>query len=312
MVLLQSDPMAPRRRATFESHTTDELVWIHQGRAIVSTASRTLIATADVAVYLPAGHGHGVQLAPGTRVQPLFLPCAHRLGPEVLRIRRTAGLDEAAAAALNGSSLDALPAALNRLVAELVAADRSETPPWPSDPRAATVARALQRDPADRSTLGEHAARIGVSERTLQRAFMQDTGLTFSQWRAGHRLAEGARRLRAGEPVATAARAAGYTPSAFIARYRAKHGTTPGRDAGSGTRAGAQDAGRRDAATRNAGALTVDAGRDTPEARHAASGTPRTPVQTRRRAPGIRDASQGLKPGIKLGSTQARTPAPTR
>ncbi|MFZ2749831.1 MAG: helix-turn-helix transcriptional regulator, partial [Propioniciclava sp.] len=80
-------------------------------------------------------------------------------------------------------------------------------------------------------TLGELAAAERVSARTVQRAFLKETGLSFSQWRARCRLSAGAERLREGASVTQAARACGYTPSTFIARYRAEFGITPGREA---------------------------------------------------------------------------------
>lgn len=259
---------APRargsRRMEMEHHTVDELVWMRHGRAVISAAGRVLIATTDTAVYLPAGHDHGVHLAPGAGVEPVFLPCVHRLGPDVHRLRRTPSLDAAVEAVLRPDGMATFPGALQLLIQELVTCDRSEAPPWPQDPRAVAVARALRADPADPSTLAQHARRLGVSERTLQRAFTADTGLPFSRWRAAQRLAEGVRRLRAGEPVAQAARASGYTPSAFIARYRARYGTTPGRDAD------ARSERRRPVTRRRPGHREVTG---PAEGEHAASGT---------------------------------------
>lgn len=212
-------------------HPVDELTWIHEGRAVVTIEGRTLIATRDQAVYVPAGANHRAHVPAGSHVTPVFLPGVHRLGLRAHRIARTARLDSLVAAVLDPASATTLPGASERLMTELATTARFAAPPWPSDPRARAVAEAVRADPGAATGLRELAVAAGVSERTLQRAFTSDTGMPFSTWMGRYRLAVGARLLREGRPVAEAASAVGYTPSAFIARYRRDFGTTPGREA---------------------------------------------------------------------------------
>src|SRR5215468_3255073 len=98
----------------------------------------------------------------------------------------------------------------------------------PEDERAAAVAAGLLADPADGRTLAEWGRQAGASGRTLARAFLAGTGMTFSQWRRLVRLQAALPQLAAGHAVGTVARHVGYqTPSAFVAAFRQETGLTP-------------------------------------------------------------------------------------
>lgn len=229
-----------RVRLSTERHPVDELTWVSQGRAILTVDGRTLIATPELAVYVPAGARHGVHLPSGSAVEPLFLPGVHRLGSRAHRVRRTTAIDALAASVLHPTpdcAPSELPGRVHRLVDALVTADRGDVPAWPTDRRASAVAERVREDPSDPRTLTELARSVGTSARTLQRCFLAETGLPFSQWRARWRLSVGVRRLHGGSSVGEAAAACGYTPSAFIARYREAFGVTPGLDVRRGTEA---------------------------------------------------------------------------
>ena len=58
----------------------------------------------------------------------------------------------------------------------------------PIDERARAVAQTLIDNPADGRTLAHWGRDVGASERTLARAFLADTGLSFGQWRGLLRL----------------------------------------------------------------------------------------------------------------------------
>jgi AraC-like DNA-binding protein len=98
----------------------------------------------------------------------------------------------------------------------------------PDDQRAAEVAAGLLADPADERTLAEWGSQVGASGRTLARAFLTGTGITFGRWRRLARLQAALPQLAAGRAVGTVARHVGYqTPSAFVAAFRKETGLTP-------------------------------------------------------------------------------------
>jgi AraC-like DNA-binding protein len=83
------------------------------------------------------------------------------------------------------------------------------------------------RDSAELSVIAKNS---GASTRTLQRLFLDETGLGFSEWRQRLRLLHAAALLGSGASVTEAGLDAGYTSaSAFIAAFRKQMGRTPAR-----------------------------------------------------------------------------------
>lgn len=100
--------------------------------------------------------------------------------------------------------------------------------PLPTDSRAVRVAERLRADPACEAELADLARDAGASARTLQRLFLTETGLRFSEWRRRLRLLHGASLLGAGHSVTEAGLEAGYAAtSAFTAAFRRHFGFTP-------------------------------------------------------------------------------------
>jgi len=98
----------------------------------------------------------------------------------------------------------------------------------PADDRARQVADWISADPADGRTLAEWGRAVGASERTLARAFLADTGVSFGRWRTLLRVQAALVALADGEPVGNVARHVGYdSDSAFVQAFRRETGVTP-------------------------------------------------------------------------------------
>jgi AraC-like DNA-binding protein len=70
----------------------------------------------------------------------------------------------------------------------------------------------------------------GASLRTLQRCFIDETGMTIETWRQKARLVHSAAALAEGATVLNASLTCGYdSSSAFIAAFRKQFGVTPRR-----------------------------------------------------------------------------------
>ena len=109
----------------------------------------------------------------------------------------------------------------------------------PTYPRARDVSDALLADPADSRTLHEWGRTVGASGRTLARAFISVTGLSFGRWRTLVRLQASLPYLAEQVPVSAVSRLVGYrTTSAYVAAFRAHTGVTPGRYFGGSSAAG--------------------------------------------------------------------------
>jgi len=97
------------------------------------------------------------------------------------------------------------------------------------DPLLQPIAAALDCDPADATSVDEWAHRLGLSTRHLARLFKQDTGVTFSTWRALHQIKHALVLLATGQQVTRVAMDLGYSStSAFIGMFKRHTGRTPG------------------------------------------------------------------------------------
>lgn len=102
--------------------------------------------------------------------------------------------------------------------------------PMPRDLALRALAESVRNAPSERWTLGSCARALHMSQRTLTRAFLRETAMTFGQWRRQAGLLEGLGRLAAGSSVTEAAAASGYaSTSAFIAMFRRATGVSPTR-----------------------------------------------------------------------------------
>ncbi len=98
----------------------------------------------------------------------------------------------------------------------------------PNDARARRAAQQIQQDPSAPLPLAGLARAVGVSVRTLQRLFLEETGMHASEWRQTARMMAATVTLLEGASVTDASLAAGYaTPSAFISAFQRRTGRTP-------------------------------------------------------------------------------------
>lgn len=101
--------------------------------------------------------------------------------------------------------------------------------PISNDKRLQQIAASLLRDPGDRSTVEEWAGRYAMSERTLHRLVISQTGMTFGRWRQRLHVLVALQRLSAGASVQTVSLDLGYeSPSAFITMFKKALGKSPG------------------------------------------------------------------------------------
>lgn len=102
--------------------------------------------------------------------------------------------------------------------------------PTSQDVRIQELARLLTTNPADRRTLEEWGQHLAMSERSLARLLVKETGLTFGRWRQQLHLIIAMRQLAAGASVQNTANDLGYdSVNAFIAMFKKQVGMPPAR-----------------------------------------------------------------------------------
>jgi AraC-like DNA-binding protein len=231
-LVVVSFPMPRGSMFDWHTHQDHQLAWAPTGVLLVRTDSTAWVLPPTRALWIPAGVRHEVLSTSSATMQAVYV--RPHLCPIQWADCTPVAADPLLAELIGylaGPDLD--PAA--RAHAEVVVEDvlRPVTMAtidvhMPSDERAKEVAEALRGDLADSRTLEEWGHAIGASERTLARAFLADTGLSFGRWRTRLRLGAALADLAEGTPVSTVARAVGYeSTSAFVAAFRRETGVTP-------------------------------------------------------------------------------------
>jgi AraC-like DNA-binding protein len=211
------------------------LAWSPEGVLVVLTeGGASHVLPPSRALWIPAGTVHetraaGAAVLRSVYLEPLRCPIGWR-APTPVAVSPLLGglihhLDDRRVGADERSRAEAV---LFDLLLPLRIATIDFRPP--TDPRARDVSDALLADPADPRTLHEWGHVVGASTRTLARAFLSDTGLSFGRWRTLVRLQASLPHLAEQMPVNAVARLVGYrTTSAYVAAFRAHTGVTPGR-----------------------------------------------------------------------------------
>ena len=188
---------------------------------------------AGCAAWIPAGLRHAIEPLPQAQARTIYIanrvirrPCAvlqvtPLLSAIVDHVSATQPFRDAAASRhLLAVVLDQLP-------------HQRELPlfvPTLRSPLARRVAEALASDPADTPRTRDLATELGVSNRTLERAFIADAGMPLGEWRQRTRVCRAMALLAAGSAVKDLALEVGYaTPSAFVAVFKRYAGITPGK-----------------------------------------------------------------------------------
>lgn len=102
--------------------------------------------------------------------------------------------------------------------------------PMPQDRRLRQLTQMLLADPASKTSMGDWARLIGMSERSMSRLLMQEVGMSFGRWRRQLHIVLSLQRLTRGESVQTVALDLGYeSASGFVTMFRKAMGKPPAR-----------------------------------------------------------------------------------
>jgi AraC-like DNA-binding protein/quercetin dioxygenase-like cupin family protein len=231
-VIAATFPMPPGVVFDWHTHDDHQLAWAASGVLTVRTEATDWVLPPTRALWIPAGLKHETLAAGAATMRSLYLrPDRSPAGwPGPVPVTVTPLLAELIGY-LDSDSLDSgQHERAEALVGDLLRPVPMTTIEFrmPGDERAAQVAAELLADPADGRTLEEWGRQVGASGRTLARAFLVGTGITFGQWRRLARLQAALPQLATGTAVGTVARHVGYeTASAFVAAFRKETGVTP-------------------------------------------------------------------------------------
>jgi AraC-like DNA-binding protein len=218
-------------------HPTAQLIHAVVGVITVETGDGIWVVPPGRAVWVPEFVTHSIRMMGEVKLRMIYLDrsIAPIAGSKCCVVQVSALLRAGILRAIEFAQPYPEPGSESRLVSVIVDEIRRAPPaplhlPMPEDRRALRIAEAIRDDPGDRRRLGAWARLAGASERTLERLFRNEVGMTFGAWRQQARLLRGLEILAAGESVTSVAMQVGFeTPSAFIAMFRRAMGTTPAR-----------------------------------------------------------------------------------
>ena len=188
--------------------------------------SGTWAVPAGCGAWIPAGMRHALEPTPSARVRTLYIYGSRTRSCVVLELSPllSALVDHIHH---RGSNQHLVAVLLDQLAAV------RQLPmflPRLSSAIAQQVAAALVADPADTPRIRDLAAQLGVSDRTLERAFAADAGMPLGEWRQRARIGRAIALLAGGLDVKDVALEVGYeTPSAFVVAFKKYVGKTPGK-----------------------------------------------------------------------------------
>lgn len=216
-------------------HETDHLLlWQVHGSSVVTTDGVARPLRGTFALWVPVGTTHEVHLHESSVLFPLLfdtaIPVAMPVRPVVLPVDASLEMPLLSVVQRQHTLLSS-PVTLEHEVLALLAQTpphRAE-PPMPTSERALRVATALRLDPGDERDVAALARLVHTSPRTLERAFLAETGRTLRAWRTADRMEAAADLLREGADTRTAAARVGYASlSAFHRVFKRHFDRTPG------------------------------------------------------------------------------------
>ncbi|AUX40184.1 AraC family transcriptional regulator [Sorangium cellulosum] len=225
---LESEPHA---------HRESQLLYLVRGELICEGSSALWIVPPQSALWIPASVTHRIRArAPlegySVFVEPGAAPdlpqdcCAVSVTPLfrelVLRLATRPALYD-----LEGPDARLVSVLLDELATVSIEKHRL---PMPVDPRLRRLVDVMIAAPAIGATTRTWAKRIGVSERTLNRILVEETGLSFGRWRQQLHIILAIQKLSRGATVQNVALDLGYeSASSFVTMFRKALGTSPAR-----------------------------------------------------------------------------------
>ncbi|MGK9174082.1 helix-turn-helix transcriptional regulator [Yokenella regensburgei] len=216
-------------------HDCAQLLHILTGVVRVETAAGCWVVPPGRGVWLPAGTQHAIRITGNVAARTLFIdPLARADLPASCQIVQITPLLRELIVAAFSLEEAYRPGSRDERIYELVLDEirgMQALPFWLPEPQSDTLRKLCQqiRDAIVQPWSAPAAASlIGTSEKTLNRHFQQQTGLTFSEWVRRAKLMEALVRLALGHSVLRVALDLGYgSHSAFSAMFRRVMGISP-------------------------------------------------------------------------------------
>ncbi len=217
------------------SHNKHQLLYAIGGVMVVYSALNQWTVPPNRGFWMPSGQVHSLRCVGTLKMRSVFV-CPDRfpdLPTEPKTVSISPLLRELIKASINLKPPYAEESRDARIM-HLILDELAILPalplslPQPTDPRVNLICQALQDDAGDASTVADWSERLNLDQKTIQRLFRKETGMTFGQWRQQARLLLALERIAVGEKIIDVAFELGYeSPSAFTSMFKKQFGKTP-------------------------------------------------------------------------------------
>lgn len=219
----------------WHEHDCAQLLHALSGVVRVDTASGCWVVPPGRGVWLPAGTRHSLRITGNVAARTLFIdPLARADLPAACQIVQISPLLRELILASLSLPESYSPGSRDERVYELILDEIRIMPvlpfylPEPESDPLRHLCQQIRQSPGDRWNSLQAASSLGMSERTMNRHFQQQTGLRYVEWLRRARLLEALVRLAQGQPVLRVALELGYgSHSAFTAMFRRVMGVSP-------------------------------------------------------------------------------------
>ncbi|WP_312960395.1 AraC family transcriptional regulator [Stutzerimonas nitrititolerans] len=217
------------------SHNKDQLIHGIEGVMVVYTDQCQWTVPPNRGIWMPSGRVHSIRCAGLLKMRSVFIQAGRTSSlPAATTILSISPLLSELIKASVGMKLTPHENSRESRIMSLILDEISLLPavplqlPQPADARLRQISAALVAKPDDNSTLHDWSLELGIDERTIQRLFQKETGLTFGQWRQQFRLLLALEMIARGDKVIDIAAQLGYeSPSAFTVMFKKQFGKTP-------------------------------------------------------------------------------------
>ncbi|WP_409306993.1 AraC family transcriptional regulator [Pectobacterium sp. B1J-3] len=216
------------------THRKGQLIIVLYGAVTCRTENDIWIVPPHCGVWIPGGVSHSAKATWNARLNYLFVEPGTAALPDKCCTLAISPLIRELVDRLTHEAIDYPPESHAARLARVTLDELADMPqqnlclPVSANAKIREMADTLVSCPDDRSTSKEWAKRLAVSERTLARLMLRETGLTFGRWRQQLHLIIALQALASGVPVQNVATQLGYeSVNAFITMFRKTMGSTP-------------------------------------------------------------------------------------
>ncbi|NUU65495.1 helix-turn-helix transcriptional regulator [Enterobacteriaceae bacterium BIT-l23] len=224
------------REIPFHHHRKGQLILALHGGITCEVAQAMWMVPPTSAVWIPGGMPHSNRATASARLCFLFIEPGAVLMPDRCCTLRISPLVRELILALARRPMEQLEEEATRRLIQVLFDELPGQPeqqfclPVSEHPRIRSMVASMVQEPGSRRTLAEWATELAMSERSLARLVLRETGLSFRRWRQQLQLIQALRLLIGGQTVQQVAGALGYdSTTAFITMFKKGLGQTPGR-----------------------------------------------------------------------------------